>query len=198
MFLLIHRCSRCHEVHHSPVWRIGWEYTHLWRTEEMPVSNRWRRTQTTAYSAHYIPYNLQRCSFWHKTHWRLKRDADSIYASDNVQRNSSPTNYNCKKISSPSDHPRYSLFLHQVCRNVSQQWMLCSEWVPSEWESDKNITIKHTTPVHLEKTKALYVHIFLELFWLVNGAWSVQISLLIHTRTPFSLEEDLLGIMDFS
>ncbi len=28
-----------------------------------------------------------------------------------------------------------SLFLHQVCRNVSQQWMLCSEWVPSEWES---------------------------------------------------------------
>ncbi len=31
---------------------------------------------------------------------------------------------------------------------VSQQWMLCSEWVPSEWESDKNITIIHTTPVH--------------------------------------------------
>ncbi len=50
-----------------------------------------------------------------------------------------------------------SLFLHQVCRNVSlhqclsngcsavngcrqneSQWMLCSEWVPSEWESDKN------------------------------------------------------------
>ncbi len=25
--------------------------------------------------------------------------------------------------------------------------MLCSEWVPSEWESDKNITIIHTTPV---------------------------------------------------
>ncbi len=23
-----------------------------------------------------------------------------------------------------------------------------SEWVPSEWESDKNITIIHTTPVH--------------------------------------------------
>ncbi len=31
---------------------------------------------------------------------------------------------------------------------MSQQWMLCSEWVPSEWESDKNITIIHTTPVH--------------------------------------------------
>ncbi len=26
--------------------------------------------------------------------------------------------------------------------------MLCSEWVPSEWESDKNITIIHTAPVH--------------------------------------------------
>ncbi len=43
---------------------------------------------------------------------------------------------------------RMSLFLHQIWRNVSQQWMLCSEWVPSEWESDKNITIIHTTPVH--------------------------------------------------
>ncbi len=35
-----------------------------------------------------------------------------------------------------------------VSASVSQQWMLCSEWVPSEWESDKNITIIHTTPVH--------------------------------------------------
>ncbi len=32
--------------------------------------------------------------------------------------------------------------------SVSQQCVLCSEWVPSEWESDKNITIIHTTPVH--------------------------------------------------
>ncbi len=32
---------------------------------------------------------------------------------------------------------RMSLFLHQVCRNGSQQWMLCSEWVPSEWESEE-------------------------------------------------------------
>ncbi len=30
--------------------------------------------------------------------------------------------------------------------SVSQQWMLCSEWVPSEWESDKNITIIHSSP----------------------------------------------------
>ncbi len=32
-----------------------------------------------------------------------------------------------------------------VTASVSQQWMLCSEWVPSEWESDKNIT---RTPIH--------------------------------------------------
>ncbi len=32
--------------------------------------------------------------------------------------------------------------LHHIT-SVSQQWMLCSEWVPSEWESDKNITIIH-------------------------------------------------------
>ncbi len=35
-----------------------------------------------------------------------------------------------------------------VSASVSQQWMLCSEWVPSEWESDKNITVIHTTLVH--------------------------------------------------
>ncbi len=34
------------------------------------------------------------------------------------------------------------------CRQNESQWMLCSEWVPSEWESDTNITIIHTTPVH--------------------------------------------------
>ncbi len=32
--------------------------------------------------------------------------------------------------------------------SLSPQRMLCSEWVPSEWESDKNITIIHSTPVH--------------------------------------------------
>ncbi len=35
--------------------------------------------------------------------------------------------------------------------SVSQQWMLCSEWVPSEWESKqliKTSQVIHTTPVH--------------------------------------------------
>ncbi len=34
--------------------------------------------------------------------------------------------------------------------SLAHQWMLCSEWVPSEWESKQliNITIIHTTPVH--------------------------------------------------
>ncbi len=49
-----------------------------------------------------------------------------------------------------SSEIRMSLFLHQVCRNVSLHQCLSngSEWVPSEWESDKNITIIHSTPVH--------------------------------------------------
>ncbi len=28
----------------------------------------------------------------------------------------------------------------------SPMWMPCSEWVPSEWESDKNITVINTSP----------------------------------------------------
>ncbi len=49
-----------------------------------------------------------------------------------------------------SSEIRMSLILHQVCRNVSLYQCLSNgcEWVPSEWESDKNITIIHTTPVH--------------------------------------------------
>ncbi len=41
-----------------------------------------------------------------------------------------------------SGRPRCSLCLHQVWRNVSLHQCLSngSEWVPSEWESDKNIT----------------------------------------------------------
>ncbi len=37
-----------------------------------------------------------------------------------------------------------------VSASVSQQWILCSEWVPSKWvqTADKNITIIHNTPVH--------------------------------------------------
>ncbi len=110
--------------------------------------------------------------------------------------------------------------------------MLSSEWVPSEWESDKNITSNphHSSPsvniwrrqklrqiqhwdvfnfkpllpaqirVHNNSSSSEKVHLLLSLtsksrnifvsscfgrFWLVNGAWSVQISLLIQTRTLF-------------
>ncbi len=46
-----------------------------------------------------------------------------------------------------------------VSASVSQQWMLCSEWVPSEWESKQLIKTSQSTPLqsirwHLEKTKA--------------------------------------------
>ncbi len=67
--------------------------------------------------------------------------------------------------------------------------------------ADKNITIIHTAPVHQltsweDKScvfcrKQIHLmfqpHICLELFSLVNGAWSVPISLLIQTRTLFRL-----------
>ncbi len=57
--------------------------------------------------------------------------------------------FKCAEMCSPSGHTR----LGWVCFFIrfgamSQQRMLCSEWVPSEWESDKHITIIHTTPVH--------------------------------------------------
>ncbi len=45
-------------------------------------------------------------------------------------RDSSPKNSNVLALR--SSQIRMSLFLHQVCRNGSQKWMLCSEWVPSE------------------------------------------------------------------
>ncbi len=49
-----------------------------------------------------------------------------------------------------------SLLLHQIWRNVAlhpclREWMLCSEWVPSEWESKqliKTLQEIHTTPFY--------------------------------------------------
>ncbi len=39
----------------------------------------------------------------------------------------------------------------------SQQWMLCSEWVPSEWDSDKNITIIPSPSANIWKSQELHV-----------------------------------------
>ncbi len=126
---------------------------------------------------------------------------------------------------SPLDHPRWvCLFIR--FGEMAQQLMLCSEWVPSEWESDKNITIIHITPVHqitsgedkrwnksiikmlltsnhrlwpkyesiivlpsVKKTMLSLTskskHIFYKAWFVLayNAAWSVQMSLLIQTRT---------------
>ncbi len=49
-----------------------------------------------------------------------------------------------------------SLLLHQIWINVAlhhclREWMLCSEWVPSEWESKqliKTLQVIHTTPFY--------------------------------------------------
>ncbi len=58
--------------------------------------------------------------------------------------------------------------------------MLCSEWVPSEWES-KQLNNKSTIKTFLTWNRGSCFR----LFWLVNSAWSVQISLLIQTRLLF-------------
>jgi len=44
-----------------------------------------------------------------------------------------------------------SLFLHQIwsIASVSHQWMLCSEWVPSKWESKQLIK-------HLNNPRVIY------------------------------------------
>ncbi len=50
---------------------------------------------------------------------------------------------------SRSDARTLCLHLHTCIKGIVQKhwWMLCSEWVPSEWESDKN-TVIHTSPAH--------------------------------------------------
>ncbi len=76
-----------------------------------------------------------------------------------LYRNSSPKNENALNI--------YPLSGHLGCRwvcfftgtdlekysmtSLAHQWILCSEWVPSEWESKqliKTSQVIHTTPVH--------------------------------------------------
>ncbi len=52
----------------------------------------------------------------------------------------------------------------QIWRNLLHlQWILCSEWVPSEWvqTADKNIRVIHTTPVHqLTSCEVKKKHVF--------------------------------------
>ncbi len=89
--------------------------------------------------------------------------------------------------------------------------MLCSEWVPSEWESKqliKNINksiktflLKYKSIIHNNASCSEKVHLMLSLTLksrhilvsscFVNAAWSELISLLIQTRT-LSLQEALL------
>ncbi len=91
-------------------------------------------------------------------------------------------------VSHPQNTPDVDEFVSSsglekcVSASVSHQWMLCSEWVPSEWESDKNITITHTTPVHQFMSCEVKNCVFIRnkslifktvwLSWIVNSAWS--------------------------
>ncbi len=64
-----------------------------------------------------------------------------------IYRNSSPKNTNVLKIHSPWGHPVYRNGFVYLSK-LAQQWIFCYEWVPSELEADKHITIIHTTSVH--------------------------------------------------
>ncbi len=55
----------------------------------------------------------------------------------------------------------------QLIASLAHQWILCSEWVPSESK-------RHNNPYDI-----------FVLFLLVNGAWFMQISFLIQTRQLF-------------
>ncbi len=54
-------------------------------------------------------------------------------------------NENILKMCSPSGHVDVDEFVSSadlekcIIASLSQQWMLCSEWVPSEWESKQLI-----------------------------------------------------------
>ncbi len=86
-----------------------------------------------------------------------------------LQRNSSSKNENLLKVFSPSGNPRcrwVCFFIRtdlEKCSitSLAHQWILWSEWVPSEWESKQlikhcyNPQITHMTPVnHLMSCKA--------------------------------------------
>ncbi len=54
-------------------------------------------------------------------------------------------------------HPQYNQNVDEfgsssdpILISFTHQWILCSEWVPSEWAqtADRNITIIHTSSVH--------------------------------------------------
>ncbi len=73
-------------------------------------------------------------------------------------------------MSSPSGHPRCKWVCFFIWTDLKKcsipslahQWILCSEWVPSEWESkqliksDNNPQVIHTTPV-LQLSFCLFV-----------------------------------------
>ncbi len=48
--------------------------------------------------------------------------------------NSSAKNKNWLKIYSPNVD-EFNSSLEKISRNIAHQWILCSEWVPSDWVS---------------------------------------------------------------
>ncbi len=97
---------------------------------------------------------------------------------------------------SPSGHPKcrwVCFFIRTDLEKFSitalaQQWILCSEWVPSEWvqTADKNITIIHTTLVHLLSWK-----------FLINSCFELQTFFSCHAQIKHHLWIKTNKMVDF-
>ncbi len=66
----------------------------------------------------------------------------------------------------------------------------CQNETPNSWL--KNITLIHKSISPVVSHIEIHPHICLELFWFVNRAWYMHISLLIQTRQPFHCESYIM------
>ncbi len=111
----------------------------------------------------------------------FRNASETIFCVKNRPETSLSTHW--KSFPPPNSLIFMSLFLHQIWRNasVSQQWMLCSEWVPSEWESDKHITIIHTTPVHQLMSHEVKSNVFIRNKSTIKTFWLQTVESSIHS-----------------
>ncbi len=103
---------------------------------------------------------------WHThththTHTRQVSLTLTLWPHWQKSRNSSPPK-KCDENALPSGHQRswwVRFFIRFV--EMSPQWMLCSEWVLSEWEPDKSITIIHSPSANIRSWNKSSIKTFL-------------------------------------
>ncbi len=86
--------------------------------------------------------------------------------------------------------------------SLAQQWILCSEWVPSEWESKQlikhhnNPQVIHTTPVHqlmsCEAKSCVFVNKSIKTFLTSNYCFWPKYEFIIHNNFSSSEKVHLL------